>query len=125
MGGQAAAESVTLYAAITGLAGTLLGFAITSLSVLLGVFKSPEFSLLRKQPDYDSVFADCRHAIALLAITTLLALGATVAAAAQFYSPTLLGITLGFVALSSVGMTFASEILMLAIKAHVNSDREI
>ena len=124
VGGDAAKKSVTLFAAIAGLAGTLLGFAITSLAILIGLFQSPEFGPLRKNDNYGSLFDDYKFAILLLATTTLFALGATVAAAAHIYSPIILGATLGLVGWSSVTMAHAVEILWLAIKTHASAEQD-
>ena len=123
IGGEEAKKSVALFAAIAGLSGTLLGFAITSMAILIGLFQSPEFGPLRKNENYDSIFADYKFAIVLLAATTLFALAATVATAAHVYSSVVLGITLGLVGWSSVTMAHAVEILWLAIKTHGSAEQ--
>ena len=125
MGGESAKTSVALFAAIAGLSGTLLGFAITSLALLIGLFQSAEFGPLRKNQDYGSVFADYKLAIVVLAITTLFALGATVAAAARLYNSLILAAALGLVVWSSITMAHAAEILWLAIKTHTNAEQDI
>ena len=122
--GESAATSVTLFATIAGLSGTLLGFAITSIAILIGLFQAPEFGPLRKNNDYGSLFADYKLAIVLLAATTLFALGATVAVASRLYSPIVLGVALGLVGWSSVTMVHAVEILWLAIKTHVRAEQD-
>jgi len=116
---------VTLFATIAGLSGTLLGFAITSIAILIGLFQSPEFGPLRKNSAYGSLFSDYKFAIVLLAATTLFALGAAVAAAARFCSPIILGVALGMVAWSSVTMFHAVEILWLAIRTHVRAEQDL
>ena len=122
--GGSATRSVTLFATIAGLAGTLLGFAITSIAILIGLFQSPEFGPLRKNANYGSIFTDYKFAIVLLAVTTLFGLGATVAAAARVYSPIILGVALGLVGWSSVTMAHAVEILWLAIKTHSTAEQD-
>ena len=124
LAGESAAKSVTLYAAIAGLSGTLLGFAITSMAILIGLFQSPEFGPLRRNTDYGALFKDYKLAIVLLAITTLFAIGATVATVAKIYTPVILGVALGLVGWSSLTMAHAMEILWLAIKTHVNAEQD-
>lgn len=124
LNGDTAKRSVTLFATAAGLAGTLLGFAITSLAILLGLFQSPEFGPLRKNDHYGSVFTDYKLAIVLLAVTTLFALGATVAASARVYSPIILGVALGMAGWSSVTMAHAVEVLWLAIKTHTRAEQD-
>ena len=121
---DSATQSVTLFATMAGLSGTLLGFAITSLAILIGLFQSPEFVPLRKNDNYGSIFSDYKLAIILLAATTLVALGATVAAAARVYSPIILGVTIGLVAWSAVTMAHAVEVLWLAIKTHAKAEQD-
>ena len=125
VGGEAAKRNVTLFAAVAGLSGTLLGFAITSIAILIGLFQSPEFGPLRKNENYGSIFADYKFAIVSLAATTLFALGATVAAAAHVYSTIVLGVTLGLVGWSSITMVHAVDILWLAIKTHANAEQDL
>lgn len=124
LGGDSATKSVTLFATIAGLSGTLLGFAITSIAILIGLFQAPEFGPLRKNDNYGSTFTDYKFAIVLLAATTLFGLGATVAAAARVYSPIILGVALGLVGWSSVTMAHAVEILWLAIKTHSRAEQD-
>ena len=124
VGGESAKKSVTLFAAIAGLSGTLLGFAITSIAILIGLFQAPAFGPLRKGDNYGSIFTDYKFAIVLLAATTLFALGATVAAAARFYSPIILAVVLGLVGRSAVTMTHAVQILWLAIKVHAMAEQD-
>lgn len=124
IGGTRASRSVTLFATIAGLAGTLLGFAITSLAILIGLFQSREFGPLRKNKQYGAIFTDYKFAIVLLALTTLVALGATVAASSRVYSPIILGSVVGLVGWSSVTMAHAVEILWLAIKTHARAEQE-
>ena len=124
VGGESAKESVTLFATIAGLSGTLLGFAITSIAILIGLLQAPEFGPLRKSDGYGSIFTDYKFAIVLLAATTLFALGATIAAAAQIHSPIILGVVLGLVGWSSVTMAHAIEILWLAIKTHATAEQD-
>lgn len=122
--GGSASRSVTLFATIAGLSGTLLGFGITSIAILIGLFQAPEFGPLRKNDDYGSLFSDYKLAIVLLAATTLFALGATAAAAARLCSPIVLGVALGLVGWSSVTMVHAVDILWLAIKTHVKAEQD-
>ncbi len=124
LGGEKATRSVTLFATIAGLSGTLLGFAITSLALLIGLFQSNEFGPLRRNQDYGSIFTDYKLAIVLLAATTLFALGATIAAAARVYSTIILAIAIGLTAWSSATMAHAGEILWLAIKTHANAEQD-
>ena len=124
LAGGSAAKSVTLYAAIAGLSGTLLGFAITSMAILIGLFQSPEFGPLRRNTDYGSLFKDYKLAIVLLAVTTLFALGATIAAASRIHTPVILAVALGLVGWSSLTMAHAIEILWLAIKTHVKAEQD-
>ncbi len=124
LGGESATRSVTLFATIAGLSGTLLGFAITSIAILIGLFQSPEFGPLRKGDNYESVFKDYKLAIVLLAATTLFSLGATVATAARVYSPIIAGVVLGLAGWSSVTMAHAAEILWLAIKTHAMAEQD-
>ena len=124
LGGKSATRSGTLFATIAGLSGTLLGFAITSIAILIGLFQAPEFGPLRKSDNYGSIFTDYKFAIVLLAATTLFALAATVAAAARVYSPIILGVALGLVGWSSVTMAHAVEILWLAIKTHSRAEQD-
>ena len=124
LGGDSAAKSVTLFATVAGLSGTLLGFAITSIAILIGLFQAPEFGPLRKGDNYGSIFSDYKLAIVLLAATTLVALGATIAAAAQIHSSIVLGITLALVGWSSVTIAHAIEILWLAIRIHARAEQD-
>ena len=124
LGGKSAMRSVTLFATIAGLSGTLLGFAITSLALLIGLLQSPEFGPLRRNKDYGSLFTDYKLAIVVLAVTTLFALGATVAAAARVYSTVVVGIVFGLAGWSSVTMAHAGEILWRAITAHVGAEQD-
>ena len=124
LGGKSAATSVILFATVAGLSGTLLGFAITSIAILIGLFQSPEFGPLRKGEDYAAIFSDYKLAIALLAATTLFSLGATIAAAAQIHSSIVLGITLALVAWSSITIAHAVDILWLAIRVHAKAEQD-
>ena len=124
LGGESAKKSVTLYATIAGLSGTLLGFAITAITLLIGLFRADEFGPLRRNEDYGSLFYDYKLAIILLGITTLFALGATIAAAARVYSTIIVGLAIGLVGLSSLTMAHAARILWLAIKTHASAEQD-
>ena len=124
LGGESAKKSVTLYATIAGLSGTLLGFAITAITLLIGLFRTPEFGPLRRNDDYGSLFSDYKLAIVLLGVTTLFALGATVATAARVYSTIIVGVAVGLVGLSSLTMAHATRILWLAIKTHASAEQD-
>ena len=124
VGGEPATRNITLFATVAGISGTLLGFAITSIAILIGLFQAPEFGPLRRSDNYGSIFADYKFAIVLLAATTLLALGATFAAAAHVYSSIILVIVFAMVGWSSVTMAHAGEILWLAIKTHARAEQD-
>ena len=119
-----AAKSVALYATIAGVSGTMLGFAITAMALLLGLFPQQEFDLLRKNKDYGAVFTDPKLAIVALATTTLVALGATLASAAESYHFLVLSVVVGLVGWSSVTLIHAARILWLAIATHIHSEQD-
>ena len=121
---ESATRSVALYAAIAGVAGTLLGFVITTMALLLGLLPQAEFRALRRHRDYGAVFAEPKFAVGVLGVTTLFALGATVAAAAQVHNLLILGFTLGLVGWSSAAVMHATRILWLAVRIHVNAERD-
>ena len=125
LGGESATRNVTLFATVAGLSVTLLGFAITSIAILIGLFQAPEFGPLRKSDGYGSIFDDYKFAIMLLAATTLLALGATFAVAAQVESPIIFGVVFAMVGWSSVTMAHAVEILWLAMRTHTRAEQNI
>ncbi len=124
MSGADAIKSTTLFATLAGASVTLLGFAITSLAILIGLFQAPEFSPLRKNNDYGSIFKDYKLAIILLAITTVVTLGVTMMVAARLYSTIALGLALGMMGWSALTMAHAVEILWLAIKTHSNAEQD-
>ncbi len=123
LAGASVAGSVALFTTVAGLSGTLLGFTVTSMVLLLTLFQSPEFGPLRKCEAFETAFSDYRLAMVLLGTTTLVGLGAMIACLADFHSPILLGIVLGMVAWSALTLAHALEILWLAIRTHVKAEQ--
>jgi hypothetical protein len=68
-----------LYSTSASLAGSLLGFAIAAVSIILAVGQMPRFRLLRESAQRDTVFRVYFQAILWLAVTTVWALAALVA----------------------------------------------
>jgi hypothetical protein len=62
------------YSAIASIAGSLLGFIITAVSIIAAFGASPKFDLLRKSSQYQAIFQVYFSTIHWLALTTGLAL---------------------------------------------------
>ena len=63
-----------LYETVSKLAGALLGFAITSMSVLFGLTQSDRYALLRRSPYYRQVYAIYLNTAFYLGTATVLGL---------------------------------------------------
>lgn len=123
---EAASQDTAVYGAIATIAGALLGFAITAISVQIAFLNGPEFSELRSNPDYIQLFADFKLAIILFGVTTIVALVALLINEkdAQLRGFVMLSLTLWLTFLSGVTMAHALRILWLAIRAHSNANRD-
>lgn len=64
----------TIYGALASLFGSLLGFSITAMSIILGFTTSGRLALLRSSSHYKDLWAVFTSAIRFLGITTVLAL---------------------------------------------------
>lgn len=64
----------TIYGALASLFGSLLGFSITAMSIILGFTSSDRLAILRSSSHYKDLWAVFTSAIRFLGITTVLAL---------------------------------------------------
>ncbi len=62
------------YSAVASISGSLLGFVITSVSIIAAFGAMPKFEILRKSPQYAAIFGIFFDSIYWLASTTILAL---------------------------------------------------
>lgn len=115
-----ASQDTAIFASIATIAGTLLGFSITSISVLIVFLGGDEFDWLRNRPDYEQLFADFKRAVFLFGLTTVAAVIALLIndQGEAFRSMALLGFVLWLSLLSGITLVHAMRILSLAIKAH-------
>ena len=65
------ANDATLYSTLAGLAGTLLGFTITSISIILAIGPIPQLKLLRDSGQMGTVWTVFAQTIGWLAVTTV------------------------------------------------------
>ena len=63
-----------LYATVSKLTGALLGFALTSMSVLFGLTQSDRYALLRRSPYYRQVYGIYLNSVFYLGMATVLGL---------------------------------------------------
>jgi len=64
----------TLYGALVALFGSLLGFAITAVSIILGYANSDKLEIVRESAHYSDLWATFKSAIKVLATATIAAL---------------------------------------------------
>ena len=123
---ERAASDTTVYASIATIAGALLGFAITSISVLIAFLGGDEFKWLREDPEYESLFKDFKEAIILFSVTTVVSLVALLLndKDSETRNFVMLGAALWLALLSSITLMHAMRILWLAIKAHGVASRD-
>lgn len=69
--GVLAASDATLYSTLAGLAGTLLGFTLTSISIILAIGQIPQLKLLRDSGHMATVWMVFSQAIGWLALATV------------------------------------------------------
>ena len=117
--------NVILFAAIASLFGTFLGFAITSLAILIGLLKAPEFGPLRRRKDYYSIFSDYVYAIVALACTVCCALVAAFISFLGMKNIVVLSAVLGFVIWSLLATGHALVILWSAVRLHADAERPL
>jgi uncharacterized membrane protein len=60
-----------LYTALVALFGSLLGFSITAVSIVLGYAHSDKLAVLRESARYDDLWKTFKSAILVLALTTI------------------------------------------------------
>ena len=65
-----AGKDTTVYSTLAGVAGTLLGFIITSISILIAIGRSPQLQLIRDSGQMETVWTIYSQAIAWLALAT-------------------------------------------------------
>lgn len=70
---------VALYGALAALFGSLLGFAITALTVLIGFSQHERLAIVRNSSAYPTLWKIFTHAIWALALSTAVSLAALVA----------------------------------------------
>ncbi len=63
-----------IYGTLTALFGTLLGFCITAVSVVLGYVTSPRVAVMRESPRYQDLWGIFKSAIRVLGFSTVIAL---------------------------------------------------
>lgn len=71
-------KRTVLYATVASIAGSLLGFAITVMSVVFALLQGPRFRVVRSSPQYSHLYAIFFSAISFLGIATLVALAGLV-----------------------------------------------
>ena len=113
-----AAVSLTFYATVSAVAGSLLGFSITTAAVLVGLMNGPELRQLRRHQEYGDLFADYRLAVLVLGLTTVGGLVATLLSAVEISNLPVFGAVLWLALLSCVVLVHTLDILRLAVKAH-------
>lgn len=59
-----------LYATVASIGGSLIGFIITALSIVVGLVQGPLFTALRKEPSYRMLFSIFFQTIIALALAT-------------------------------------------------------
>lgn len=124
---EEAARDPVVFASIATIAGTLLGFAVTAISVLIAFLGGDEFEWLRSNPDYDTLFGDFKKATILFGITTILALVSLLLVNdknTELRAIVLLAVTLWLTLMAGVTLAHALRILWLAIKAHSMAARD-
>lgn len=70
---------VGLYAALTAVFGSLLGFAITAISIVIGFSQAPQLKVVRESEHYFALWRVFTSAIRALAFSTAIAIVALVA----------------------------------------------
>lgn len=63
-------KRTVLYTTLASIGGSLVGFIITALSIIVGLVQGPLFTALRKDPSYSMLFHIFLQTITALAITT-------------------------------------------------------
>lgn len=71
-------KDTTVYSTLAGLAGTLLGFVITSISILIAIGRIPQLALIRDSGHMETVWAVYSQAIGWLAMATIWSLAGMV-----------------------------------------------
>ena len=71
-------KDTTVYSTLASLAGTLLGFVITSISILIAIGRSPQLKLIRDSGQMATVWAVYSQAIGWLAMATVWSLAGMV-----------------------------------------------
>ena len=124
---EIASQDRTVYASIATIAGTLLGFAITAISVLIAFWGGEDFEWLRKHPDYARLFGDFKRAVLLFGSTTMLSVVALLISETneEVRGQVLLGLVLWLSLLSGVTLLHAVRILWLAIRVHSMASRDL
>ena len=67
-------DNATVYSTVAGISATLRGFALASVTILIGVLHSSEFDVLRAGKTFGEIYTDFKRAIVFLGITTAYAL---------------------------------------------------
>lgn len=97
-----AGNRAAIYTSLTAVFGTLLGFVVTGVSVILALTDSPRFKLLRTSPYYKTLFDIYVNAAKFLALATIAAFAGVVLDREASPLPVISYLTLWLVIISSL-----------------------